>query len=116
MREDLRAVLRARIAELPVLHRRIVVQPECLEQLLVVDLGRVIGDLDHLGVAGAPAGYLLIGRILDLAAHVAGDHRVRGQAELLERLFGAPEAAGGEGGLLQLLRVEGGRQPQQQHE
>src|SRR5438552_5420304 len=52
--ENFRPILRARVAELPVLHRRVVIQPEGLEQLLVAHLRRVVAHLDRLGVTGAP--------------------------------------------------------------
>ena len=69
------AVLRADVAELAVLHRRIDVVPEDVEQLLVADLLRVVDDLHRLGVAGAAGRDLLVGRVLRLAARVAGRRR-----------------------------------------
>jgi hypothetical protein len=48
--EDRRPVLRADVAELPVLHRGVDVAPENVEESRIVDHGRVVGDLDRLGV------------------------------------------------------------------
>src|SRR4249919_2202258 len=45
--------------------------PEQVEQLLIADLGGVIGDLDRLGVPGAVGRNLFVGRLVDLAAGIA---------------------------------------------
>ena len=52
----------------------------------------VVGDLHDLGVAGAPAADLLVGRVRDLAAGVARDHALDALQVLVDRLQ-APEAA-----------------------
>src|SRR3954462_15526184 len=62
--ENRGAVLIARVAELLILHQRIDVAPEYIEQLRVGDLGGIVGDFDRLGVTGAAGRYLLVGRIL----------------------------------------------------
>src|SRR5439155_13189764 len=89
--EDRRAVLVAAIAELAVLRERIVVVPEHVEELFVGDLGRVVDDLDRLGMAGAAAADVIIGRIGELPASIA-----RGGADdafdLVEIGLNAPEA------------------------
>ena len=72
---------------------------EGLEQLAVGDLRGVEGDQDGLGVAGASAADLLVGRVRRDPVHVADRGRVDA-VELPEELLGAPEAAEGEvGGL-----------------
>src|SRR5262245_48347373 len=88
--EDGGAILAAAVAELAVGRDGIDVVPEHLEQLLITDPGRVIGDLDRLGVAGAPGGDLLVARVLRGAAAVAHDHR-RDAVQGLERRLHAPE-------------------------
>src|SRR5206468_12013327 len=64
--------------------------------------------LDGLGMAGAPGGDLLIARILDPASGVSRYRRDHAR-HLLESFLGAPEAARGEGRLLELLRMGGSR-------
>src|SRR5258706_5503512 len=96
--EDRRAVLVPHVAELAVLHQRIDVVPERVEQLLVTDLRRIVGYLDGLDVAGAARGDLLVGGILLAAARISRSGR-QDARDLVERRFHAPEATGGEGGL-----------------
>jgi hypothetical protein len=93
--EDRRAVLVAAVAELPIDDGRIDVDPEDVEQLLVRDLLRVVDDLDGLGVAGVVVGDLLVGRVDDATAGVAGRHADDADLLLVRRLH-APEAAAGE--------------------
>src|SRR5258708_29211711 len=91
-REDRRGVLRADVVALAVALRRVVVLPEDAEQLVEAHLGRFVGDLHHLGGAGAPAADLAIRRCTRGAARVAdrGRHHAR---RLPELALGAPEAA-----------------------
>ena len=71
---------------------RVVVLPEGLEQLLVRDLRRVVGDQHDLGVAGPAGADLLVGRVRGVAAGIA-DGRRHDAGELPEVLLVAPEAA-----------------------
>ena len=95
--EDGGAVLRADVVALPVERRRVVGLPEDFQQVVECDFVGVVGDLDDLGVAGAAGADLFVGRVVDVAAAVAGDDGLHA-AEALEHGFGAPEAAGAEGG------------------
>ena len=52
MHEDLRTILPADIAELPMHDKRIDVAPEIVEHLFVGHDRRIERDLDRLGVAG----------------------------------------------------------------
>src|SRR5262245_4639337 len=96
--EDRAAVLVAAVAELAILRQRIDVVPEHVEQLLVAHLGRVVDDLDRLGMSGAAVRDLLVAGIGAAPAGIArggADHAL----DLVEVGFHAPEAAAGEGGL-----------------
>src|SRR5205085_3634555 len=97
--EDHRAVLVADVPALAVELGRVVLGPEDLEQLLVRDLLRVVGDLDDLRVAGRVGADVLVGRVLERAALVA-DLCPGYAVELAERGLHAPEAAGAERCLL----------------
>src|SRR5262245_18048190 len=102
MREDRAAVLVAAVAELPILRQRIDVVPQHVDHLLVADLGRVVDDLDRLGMSGAAVRDLLVAGIDAAPADIArggADHAF----DLVEVGFHAPEAAAGEG------RLGGGR-------
>src|SRR5262245_22572733 len=68
---DRAAVLVAVVAELAILRQRVDVVPEHVEQLLVAHLGRVVDDLDRLGVSGAAARDLLIAGIGAAPAGIA---------------------------------------------
>src|SRR5437016_11850391 len=72
MKEDGGAVLRAYIWTLAVRRGGIVHVPESLQQLLVGNLRWVIGQLHHFGMASLIGANILIGRILGLAAQIAG--------------------------------------------
>src|SRR2546423_11014039 len=91
--EDHRAVLVADVPALTVELGRVVLAPEDVEQLLVGDLLRVVGDLDDLGMAGRVRADVLVGRVLERAALVTG-FGLRDAVELAERRLDAPEAAG----------------------
>ncbi len=93
--EDAGAVGVAAITELAARVERIDIAPEHVQEFLVCHLGRIIGDLDRLGVARAPGGDLLVGRIDGGAAGIAGggvDHPV----QLVKGRLHAPKAAAGE--------------------
>src|SRR5213592_2293812 len=110
--ENCRPVLRAGVAELAVGHRRIMVEPELLEQPLVAQLGRVVDHLHHLGVPGDSRGHFLVGGVLLLSAHVSGSGREHA-GKLVERFLRAPETARCERRLLQVLSVQESRDQQQ---
>src|SRR6476620_6627661 len=96
--EDRGAVLRADVPALAVPRRRVVDAPEEREQLLVRHDVGVERDVDRLGVARAPRADLLVGRVLDGAAGVAG-HGVAHALDLTERVLDTPETARSERGL-----------------
>src|SRR5215510_3770550 len=110
--EDRGAILRPDVAELPVLDRRVVVEPELLEQPFIAHLRGVVNHLHDFGVAGPAGGYLRVGRVLLGPAHVAGGRRDHPRY-LVESLLRAPEAPGREGGRREVsgrgLREHGGR-------
>ena len=97
MVEDDGAVLRAGVGALPVQRRRVVRGEEDVEEVAVADDVGVEVDLDDFGVAGAPGADGVVRRVLDVAAHVAGDDAVDA-AQRLHDGFDAPEAAAAEGG------------------
>src|SRR5260370_3847929 len=76
VREDDRAVLVPVVGALAVHRRRIVHVPERVQQLRVRDLGRVVSDLDGLGVAGPARADLLVRPVVNRAAVItrAGLH------------------------------------------
>ncbi len=78
------------------------------EQLLVGDLARVVDDFHRLGMPGAAARHLLIARIGDVAAGIAGDG-LQHARHLVEVALHAPEAAAGKGGDGPLRRRRLGR-------
>src|SRR5690606_18801467 len=93
--EDRAAVLLAAIAELPAGIDRIDVAPKHAEQRLVAHDVRIVLDLDGLGVPGIAARHLLVLRIRDVSADVAGSRR-NDAVDLVERFLHAPEASAGE--------------------
>src|SRR5208337_3294826 len=104
--ENDRAVIGAEVVFLPVQGGRVVSHPEDVEELLVADDRRVIFDLDHLGMAGQTGADHLVGRVRNVSAGVARDHRLHARNPLENRLH-APEAATAKSGLLDLLRLGG---------
>src|SRR5205807_2444104 len=72
--EDRRAILRALVRTLPVERGRVVHREERVEDLPERDDLRVEGDLDRLGVPGAPRAHLTVRGIRHGAAGIAGDH------------------------------------------
>src|SRR5207253_3252056 len=99
MKEDGGAVLRAHVWTLAVRRGGIVHVPESLKQLLVRNLRRVIGQLHHFGVTSLIGANILIGRILGLAAQIAGCS-IGNPWNLSKMGFHAPKATGAECGLL----------------
>ncbi len=97
--EDDRAVLRADVGALPVLGGRIVDREEHIQEVAVGDHRGIEADLHHLGVAGAAAADLLVARMVDVAAGIAG-HYALDPLEILEHRLQAPEAPATKGGEL----------------
>ena len=95
--EDGAPVLGTNVGALPVQHGGVVVFPKNVEELGVGDVGRVVGDADGFGVAGAVGADVPVGWVLRGATGVAdfGDEDTFG---LPEGFFHAPEATGGEDG------------------
>ncbi len=91
--EDRRAVAAAEVVALPVARGRIVDLEEELEQLAIVDDGRVERDLDRFRVRAVVA----VGGIRDVAAGVADAGRDHAGLPANQVLH-APEAATGENG------------------
>ena len=89
--KDRGAVLRAMVAELSVHLRGVNVMPEHVHELRITYLGGVVFHLHDLGVAGAPARDLLVGRVLRMTAHIAG-HGCHDARHGVVGLFHAPEA------------------------
>src|SRR6476646_4742014 len=67
---DSRSVLVPVIRTLAIEGRRVVHVPEGVQQLVVRDLGRVIGHLYRLGVARAATANLLIRRVVAVASRI----------------------------------------------
>jgi hypothetical protein len=106
--EDDRAILRADVGALLVEGGRIMDVPKNIEQLLIGDFRRVVGDPDDFGVAGLVAADILVGRVHGMAAGVAADD-VGDSTEFFEERLGAPETAHAEGGGLKARRRRGWR-------
>ena len=92
---DAAAILAADVAELAVLHRRIDVAPEVVEQLPIADLLRVVGHANRLGVSGTAGADLFIGGIDGAAGGIAG-FRGNDTRQFFEIGLDAPEATPGE--------------------
>src|SRR5438477_290545 len=90
MEEDHRAVLVADVPTLSVQLGRVVLVPEDVQELLVRDLLGVVRDLDHLRVSGRVRADVLVGRIVERAALVAG-LGLGDTVQLAERRLDAPE-------------------------
>src|SRR5512139_574331 len=97
MAENRRAVLSADVVALAVELGRVVQREEHLQQVAVRNHVWVEAHLHHLGVAGVAVADVLVGRVLRVAPHVAGDGGFDA-AQAVEHRFEAPEAAAGEGG------------------
>src|SRR5262245_1541771 len=104
-RVDAGAVLRAHVIALAHALGRIVVFPECLEQLLVRDLLWVIDDQNHLVVPGAAGANLLVRRVGRVATGVPDGGDVNAITQFPELAFGAPEAAHAEHRGLEALGI-----------
>ena len=94
--EDHGSVLSAPIWSLLVHSCRIVVVPENLQEFLVGNDGRVIGDLDHFCMTRGVRADILIRWVLHLPAHVS-DSRGEDTFGLEEGFLDSPEAASTEG-------------------
>ena len=97
--EDHRTVLGADGGTLPVRRGRVVDGVEHPQQVGVGQHGRVEGDADHLGMAGAAGADLLVGRVRGAAAGIARQH-VGDAVEVAVDRLQAPEAAAAEHGRL----------------
>lgn len=107
--EDGAAVLRAGVGALAVRGGGVVHAVEELEEGAVGDLRGVVDDLQGFRVAGVAAADGAVGRVGEVAADVADagvDEALLGEVLAVE-VLDAPEAAGGDGGLLRARR-EGG--------
>src|SRR5205085_9955559 len=108
--EDRGPVAVAPVAELAAGVGRIDGAEVVVDELGVSDLARVVGDFDRLIMAGAAGRYLLVGRMIGLAAGETG-HRRFHPRHLLEVALRAPEAAAGEHGGFELASGRGMRLP-----
>ena len=90
--------MRADVVALPHALGRIVILPEDLQQALIGDFLRVIGDQHRLGVSRPAAAGLLVGRVRGEAAGIADRGDINALAGLPEFALGAPEAAHAENG------------------
>ena len=97
LREDDRAVLRAGVGTLAVEGGRVVGVPKKVDDFLVGNFRRVVGDLHDFGVSGSAGADLLVGRVFGLSAGVAGDNG-DDAGEAFVNGFDAPEASSAEGG------------------
>src|SRR5262252_7400860 len=104
-RVDARAVLRAHVVALAHALGRIVVFPECLEQLLVRDLLWVIDHQNHLVVPGAAGANLLVRWVGRVATGVADGGDVNAITQFPKLAFGSPEAAHAEHRGLEALGI-----------
>lgn len=94
--EDNAAVLGTYVVTLPVELCRVVAEPECLQQLVIADFGRVVGDFDDFGVAGGAGTYFFVGGVGYVAAGKAGFY-FNYPIQFLELRFCTPEAAASKG-------------------
>src|SRR5579863_2185415 len=95
--EDGRTVLRSHVVPLAIELRRIVCVEEHVEQLMIGDLLRVVGDADHFCVPRiSVADAAITGRFGSTSRIPAFD--VEHSFERLERRLGAPETAAGKYG------------------
>jgi Sulfotransferase family len=93
------AVLLSNIGALPIQRRRIVIRPENIKQLVVIDLRWIEFHFHHFGVAGFVRANIFIGWIILRSTSIpnrCGDHAV----QFSERLFHTPETACAKGCLL----------------
>src|SRR5690606_16275929 len=95
--EDRRPVLCADVGALTVEGRRVVDREEDVEQIAIGDYGGIELYADDRPVAGAAAANLVVRRLLDVPARVAGFDGVNA-AQVVEHGLQAPEAAAGENG------------------
>src|SRR5688572_3369498 len=93
--ENRGAILAAAVAELAAAIERIDGAEEMIDQRGIADAPRIVDYLDRFDMAGAATGNLLVSRILDAPADVAGGGREH-PGNLVEIGFGAPETAAGE--------------------
>src|SRR5271156_5497134 len=70
--EDHRTILRTRVVALAVVRGRVVRLPEYLQQFLIGDHRRVVGDLDRLGVSSRAGANLAVCGVLYRATAVPG--------------------------------------------
>ena len=75
MIENHGAVLGADIRALSIQSRRIVVRPENVEELIVIDLGRIEFQLNNLSVASVIAANIFVARIVFVSARIPDSGR-----------------------------------------
>src|SRR5712691_2186982 len=92
VREDDRAVLVPVVGALAVQCRRVVHVPEGVQQLRVGDLGRVVRDLDGLGVPGPARADLLVRHVVDVTAFITRDS-LDHPRNLVEEVLDTPETS-----------------------
>src|SRR5690606_876488 len=93
--EDHRAALRSYIRALTALGGRAVQREECLQQVGVSDDGRLVSDTHDLGVTCSAAAHLLVRRVFDMSAGIAGHYLVYA-FKLGESRFQTPKASASE--------------------
>src|SRR5487761_66821 len=82
--------------------RWVVHVPEGVQELVIGDLGRVVGHLHRFGVAGPAAADLLVRRVVASATGVPGDG-IDDAGHLVEKVLDTPEAAACEGSFFHLI-------------
>src|SRR5436305_974004 len=92
MIEDGAAILRSHVRTLPVHLRGIMQAPESLNQLIVTDLRRIEMDLDHFSMACSIGADVLVSRIAQVSALIAG-RDILNSFHFPKRCFDSPKAA-----------------------
>src|SRR5690242_8140178 len=92
MKEDGGSVLGTDVRYLAIHRGGIMGRPEDIEQLLVVHLLRVIGNLNDFGMAGLVGADILVGGIVRVAAQIAHG-RVDDAGYLTKGFFHSPKAS-----------------------
>ena len=98
--EDHRSILTADIGTLLIGGSRIVQGKEQLNQIAVSELPWIVEQFHHLGMTGLPGADLLVGGIVVVTSHVAGDG-IDDAIEARKAILHAPESAATEPGASQ---------------
>ena len=93
MKENGRAILRPDIRPLAIHLRRVVILEEDLQQVFVGNLGRIVRDLDCLGMTGRVRADIMVGRVRSMSAGIA-DPGLQNAGSGAEGLFYAPKTSG----------------------